>query len=71
MGASLGSLGVSWAVLVRHGCVLSVLWVHLGTWEGVLEVSRGILEASWGRHGRILEGFGAIVLAFLEDFLPF
>ena len=71
MGASLGSLGVSWAVLVRFGCVMSVLWVRLGALGGVLEVSWSVLEASWGCHGRILGGFGAILVAFLSDFLPF
>ena len=48
LGASLGSLGASWAVLARLGRVLGVLWVRLGASEDVLEASWGHLGASWG-----------------------
>ena len=37
--ASLGSFGVSWAVLARLRRIWGVLWVRLGTPEGVLEAS--------------------------------
>ena len=39
LGASLGSLRVSWAVLARLGHVLGLFWARLGASEGVLEVS--------------------------------
>ena len=64
MGASLGSLGVSWAVLVRFGCVMSVLWVRLGApggrLGGVLERFGGVLGLSWEDLGRVWGHFGSI-----------
>ena len=39
LGASLRSLGVSWAALARLRRIWGVLWVRLGASEGVLEAS--------------------------------
>ena len=64
MGASLGSLGVSWAVLARLGCILDVLWVRLGASEGVLEASWGHLGASWEDLGRVLGSLGGFLGPF-------
>ena len=60
MGASLGSLGGSWAVLAHLGRVLGVLWVRLGTSEGVLEASWGHFEAPWGHLGASWEDLGGL-----------
>ena len=68
LGASLGNLGVSWAVLVGLGRFWGVLWVHLGASEGVLEASWGHLGASWGDLGRILRGLGSLLGIFWEYF---
>ena len=68
MGLSLGSLGASWAVLVRLGVALGVHWAHLGTSEGVLETSWGYLGASWGDLGRVLGGLGSLLGVFWEYF---
>ena len=54
MEASLGILGVSWAVLARLGRSLGVLWVRLGAPEGGGGRLGGVLGPSW----IVLEGFG-------------
>ena len=71
MGASLGSLGGSWAVLARLGRVLGVLWVRLGASEGVLEASWRHLGAILGRLGEILERFWGVLEAFWDHFGTF
>ena len=64
LGASLESLGVSWALLARLGRV----W---GVSEGVLEASWDHFEASWGHFGTSWEDLGG-VLGSLGGFLgPF
>ena len=71
LGASLGSLGVSWALLARLGRVWGVPWVHPGVPDGVLEASWGHFEASWGHFGTSWEDLGG-VLGSLGGFLgPF
>ena len=65
----LGSLGVSWAVLVRLGRVLGVLWVRLGASENVLEASWHHLGASWGELGAVLGSLGGFLGPFWEYFL--
>ena len=54
MAASLGILGVSWAVLARLGRSLGVLWVRLGAPEGGRGRLGGVLGSSWS----VLKGFG-------------
>ena len=71
LGLSLGSLGASWAVLVRLGVALGVHWVRLGTSEGVLEASWGYLGASWGDLGRVSGVLGSLLGIFLDDFRQF
>ena len=67
-GASLGSLGVSWAVLARLGCVRDVLWVRLGASEGILEASWGHLGASWEDLGGVWVSLGSFLVPFWEYF---
>ena len=59
---------MSWADLVRLGCVSSVLWVRLGASEGVLEASWGHLGASWEDLGAILGSIGGFLGPFWEHF---
>ena len=66
LGASLGSLGASWAVVARLGRVLGVHLVHLGASEGVLEASWGHLGASGGDLGRVLGSLGGFLEASWE-----
>ena len=68
MGVSLGSLGVSWAVLARLGRVLDVHWERLGASEAILEASWGHLGASRVDIGRVLGGLGSFLGGFWEYF---
>ena len=76
LGASLRSLGVSWAALASLGHVWGVPWVHPGVPEGVLEASWANFERSWNHFGASWADFGGVwgslgsfLGAFLEDFL--
>ena len=60
LGASLGSLGASWAVLARLGRVWRVPWVRPGVPEGVLETSWGHFGVSSGHFGTSWEDFGGV-----------
>ena len=60
MGASLRSLGVSWAALASLGHVWGVPWVHPGVPEGDSEASWSNFGASWSYFRTSQEDFGRV-----------
>ena len=71
MGASLGSVGVSWAILARLGRVLWASWRVRGHLGGFLGPSLGVLGGFWQGFGGSWRISGSLLDAFLEDFLQF
>ena len=62
----LGSLGGSWALL---GCAMGASWSVRGRLGGVLGSSWDVLSGSWRVLGESWRLSGAILGAFLKDFL--
>ena len=73
LGTFLGSLGVSWAALVRLGRALGASWCVRRRFGGALMRLGGVLGPSWEDLGRVLgESWrvsGSILGAFFDDFL--